>query len=173
MTAASVLSCRSSGLSAGHWSPGGGRLDLLEALRTGEGWASPRCARPVCRRSVRVGALIVGILVLSAADLYMTLLHLSVGGLLESNPIARAVMSHSAASTIALWKIGTVLFSCGVMWWARERRLGELAAWCCLAVLAALTVRWMVYADGIHVMTPAIVEPELIRHPHWVMLAQR
>lgn len=88
---------------------------------------------------------------LSLADLWMTLEHLTHIGMFESNPVARAVMSHGSPALLSIWKILSVAFAMGLLYLARRRWLGEAAMWAAVIVLVWLMGRWIVYSD--HVVT--------------------
>ncbi len=106
------------------------------------------------RRALRVYTLMAAIVLMSAADLYMTLTHLSGVGMGEANPIARWVMSYGSPWLLGVWKFGCIGLACLIFTIARYRRSGEIACWTCLAVLTALTVHWIAYSAEASTLTP-------------------
>ena len=95
------------------------------------------------RRAIRVWLLVGTIVVLSVADLYMTLAHLRSAGMGEANPLARLVMSYQSPTLLSLWKGACVGLACIILLLARFRRSGEIGCWFCCVVLTVLTVHWL------------------------------
>jgi hypothetical protein len=106
-----------------------------------EGLFCPRC------RAKRVTALLVGVILMSLGDLYMTLQYVMHYGLLEANPFARAMMDYGSPSLLVAWKLFTLLLTSGILFFARRRLSAELGAIFCCGVLTWLTVRWLDYSD--------------------------
>jgi len=135
-------------------------------MKVGAGLYGPR------HHSRRVAAFLVGVVVLSLGDLYMTLLHLLNFGMLESNPVARMVIEHGSPAALIIWKLVTVGFAVGVLYWARRRWTAEAgAAFCCL-ILTWLTIQWASYSDQIgqvagDVRALGVAQEE----PRWVTMA--
>lgn len=113
--------------------------------------------RALRRRSARVVAMLVAIVAMSVGDLYMTLVHLTGAGMLESNPIARVVMAYNSSAILAAWKLTTVCLAVGILFMARRSRHGEIAAAFCCCVLTWLTVRWVSYTDEVAKISPEFV----------------
>lgn len=101
----------------------------------------------VSRRPLRVTALVALIVVLSLADLHLTLTFLTSGGMLESNPLARLVMSYDCAGLLTLWKCASVGLTSWILFRARRNRSAEIAAWIGVGVLLWLMVRWAGYIE--------------------------
>lgn len=99
------------------------------------------------RRDLRVLALVVAIVAMSAGDLYMTVTFLTHGGMIESNPFARAVMLQNSPAILALWKGTTVAMAAGILLYARRRPSAEIGAWIGLAAMTMLTIHWVRYID--------------------------
>jgi hypothetical protein len=93
------------------------------------------------------------IVLLSTADLSMTLTYLRSVGMGEANPLARYVMSFNSPALLALWKFASVGVACLIFHIARHKRCGELACWACLAVLSALTLHWIDYSSQVQLLT--------------------
>jgi len=100
--------------------------------------------------------LLAGVVVLSLADLVITLTHLKTTGMMEANPIA-AFLIQSTQSGVALtcFKLLTVGICVALLFVLRHRFEGELAAWCAVAILAGMSLQWHVYSS--HFQNPAEV----------------
>lgn len=107
-------------------------------------------------RPARVLALIAGILLLSFADLYMTLVHLRGTGMIEANPLARGVIALNSPAALILWKGATVGLAASILYYARRRPTAELAAVFCCAVLCWLTVQWARYNSQVSLFTAEV-----------------
>ena len=99
------------------------------------------------RRAIRVWMLVATIIVLSVADLYMTLAHLRSAGMGEANPLARMVISYQSPLLLSLWKLACVGLASLIFVLARFRRSGEAACWVCMLVMTALTLHWIRYSN--------------------------
>ncbi len=95
-------------------------------------------------RQARVILLLLAVLAMSIADLIMTLTYATSVGMVELNPLARAMMTGGRYELIA-WKLATVLLGTGILFCIRRTRGGEFGAWVCCLVLAALTFHWINY----------------------------
>jgi hypothetical protein len=95
-------------------------------------------------RQARVVMLLIAVLAMSVADLIMTLTYATSVGMVELNPLARAMMSGGQYELIA-WKLATVLLGTGILFCIRRTCGGEFGAWFCCLVLAALTFHWINY----------------------------
>lgn len=117
--------------------------------------AAARTSDPAARTG-RMVAILTAICLMSLADLYMTMAHATGAGMIEANPIARAIMRAGSPSTLILWKLATV--GLGVAILVRLRRSGwaEAGAWLCLVVLAWLSMRWIDYSDQVGALTPYV-----------------
>jgi glycerophosphoryl diester phosphodiesterase len=102
--------------------------------------------RWVTSRSLRVCVLVGVIVVLSLADLYLTLLYLRSVGMGEANPVAHLIMTHLSVEALAAWKILTVLLASVILVTLRRVRSAEVAAWGCAIGLCVLTVHWYRYS---------------------------
>jgi hypothetical protein len=110
------------------------------------------------RRAIRVWLLLSAIVILSLADLYMTLAHLRSVGMGEDNPLARFVMSYNSPLLLGAWKVACVALACLILAIARFRRSAEVACWVCCGVLTALTIRWANYSAEASAFTTEINE---------------
>jgi hypothetical protein len=157
-----------------------GRLATLRvgfpALLCSRSFALPQDHAPTPvqrRRALRVWLLVATIIVLSLADLYMTLAHLRSAGMGEANPLARIVMSYQSPLLLSLWKCACVALASLILILARFRRSGELACWTCCLVLTALTIHWFNYASEAASFTRQINDMSgTDQPPNWVTLGQ-
>ena len=133
----------------------------IPAFLCSRSFALPEAAEPTAvqrRRAIRVWLLVGTIIVLSIADLYMTLAHLRSAGMGEANPLARMVISYQSPLLLSLWKAACVGLAALILILARFRRSGEVASWTCLLLLTALTIQWFNYATEAATLTRQISE---------------
>lgn len=98
-------------------------------------------------RAQRVMCLLVGIIMLSLADLLLTSMYLTSVGMSEANPIAAwLLMRTNSLWILALYKGVTVATCVLLLYYMRNSRQGEMAAWCSMLILTALSVWWNQYA---------------------------
>jgi hypothetical protein len=107
------------------------------------------------RRSRRVVLLLIGILLLSAADLAVTLMNLHTIGMLEANPVARFIIENTNSWGLAAYKTITVFICLSVLYHLRRHVQGEVAAWVGLGILVLLTFYWGHYTSRTH--TPDVI----------------
>ena len=101
-----------------------------------------------CLRPRRVVVLLAGVVVLSAADLAVTLMHLRSDGLIEANPIAAyLVSSTNSATMLVAYKTLMVGLCVGLLYRARASAGGEIAAWLAIAILAFMANQWFRYTQ--------------------------
>ncbi|MBK7403295.1 MAG: hypothetical protein IPJ41_01345 [Phycisphaerales bacterium] len=127
--------------------------------------------RRLPRRSLRVAGLVGIVLVLSLVDLLLTLIYATQIGLIEDNPLARAIMHLGGPWLVIAWKVLTVGFAAGVLIRFRRRGVAEIAAVVCAAVMTWLTVHWFAYIDTSAQLTAALHEMEFYGQGHWVTMA--
>lgn len=96
-------------------------------------------------RARRVWCLVSLIVLLSLADLFLTMTYLQSVGMGEANPVARVVMSYNSPALLVAWKCATVSLAVLIFAVFRHRRSAEVACWLCAIVLVALTAHWMNY----------------------------
>lgn len=141
--------------------PGTGALQV-EAIsppaRAGR-WLARLKSAPA--RSRRVGLLLGAVLIISMADLDMTLAYAASGGMIESNPLARAVMTYGSSGMLALWKVLSVVLCVWILFRARARRSAEIATWVCFLALVWLTFRWQRYNEQMPAIAHVVMsEPD-------------
>lgn len=98
-------------------------------------------------RARRVSLLILGIILLSVADLLITVTHLRSVGMMEANPIAAFLIRTTRSPWILVaYKSLTVSLCAVLLFHARRHVTGELAAWLSLFILAGMSVLWHRYS---------------------------
>jgi hypothetical protein len=101
----------------------------------------------IAQRSERVTWLLGGVVFLSIADLFLTLSYLTSVGMSEGNPIALWLLqSTNSLWPLAIYKGITVAVCVSLLYRNRQQRQSELAAWCALMILVALTIWWNQYS---------------------------
>jgi len=99
-------------------------------------------------RSRRVAVLMLGVIVLSMADLFITLAYLRAQWMMEANPIAVFVIKSTQSPWgLAAFKCATVAVCVTLLFRARRHLAAEIAAWCALGILTVLSVMWSNYAN--------------------------
>jgi len=98
-------------------------------------------------RSERVTWLLIGVVALSAADLLLTMSYLTSVGMSEANPIALWLLqATNSVWPLAIYKGFTVMVCVMLLYANRFKRQSELAAWCALLILVALSIWWNQYS---------------------------
>jgi len=98
-------------------------------------------------RARRVIVLLGGIIVLSLADLIVTVGHLRSIGMVEANPIAAYLIRVTQSPwVLAEFKCLTVGICVALLYRLRRRVAGEVGAWCAVVILAALAILWHTYS---------------------------
>ena len=101
-------------------------------------------------RSSRVLLLLGCILILSAADLLLTVIHLQHFGLAEANPIVIfLVQSFQSLWVLAAFKLATVTLCLGFLFRARHHVVGEFGAWLGTIILTVVLMVWYDYSDTV------------------------
>lgn len=121
-------------------------------------------------RPARVLALLIAVVLLSLGDLYMTLVHLLNFGMLEGNPLARAIMERGSPTALVAWKLLTVGFAVAVLFAARRRWAAEAGALFCCVVLTWLTFQWAGYSEQISRLTRELNLLAAQDEPRWVSM---
>lgn len=84
---------------------------------------------------------------LSVADLVLTLSYLTTVGLSEGNPIAVWLLqATNSVWSLAAYKAFTVIICVSLLYRTRFQRESELAAWCGMLILVALSIWWNQYS---------------------------
>ena len=100
------------------------------------------------KRSERVIWLLAGVVLLSLVDLFLTLTYLTSVGMSEGNPIAVWLL-HKTNSVwlLAAYKMMTVAICVSLLFLNRRKRQSELASWCAMCILIALSIWWNQYSQ--------------------------
>jgi hypothetical protein len=122
------------------------------------------------RRSRRVMMLAAAIAMMSAVDLYLTLLYVTNMGMNEMNPLARAMMSYQSPAVLVMWKCATVVLSVGILLWIRTKRSAELGAWVGFFVLGWLMTHWVVFIHETRNINLEVIEEIASGDPTWVVI---
>lgn len=105
------------------------------------------CDTEDANRSERVTWLLFGIVMLSLADLVLTLSYLTTVGMSEGNPIAVWLLqATNSVWALAIYKAVTVTICVTLLYKTRFQRQSELAAWCAMMILVALSIWWNQYS---------------------------
>lgn len=124
-------------------------------------------------RSIRVVVLIIAIIALSLGDLFMTMTYLRSGGMGEGNPVARLVIEYNSPALLVAWKCASVLLACLIFAVYRRKPFTEAACWCCVLILAWLTVQWWNYSSEAAELAQHIpVIATASERTDWVQLTQ-
>ncbi len=99
-------------------------------------------------RSERVTWLLAGVVILSFVDLFLTISYLTSVGMSEGNPIAVWLL-HTTNSVwpLALYTVATVAVCVSLLYFNRRKRQSELASWCAMIILVALSIWWNQYSQ--------------------------
>ena len=122
-------------------------------------------------RPKRVLYLLSAVILMSIADLAITLVWVTEIGLAESNPLARWVIAQGSAELLAVWKMITILPAVLVFACLRDKPVAEFGSIVAALVLAAVTVHWYAYhadADELVLALPAFEQGVDER---WIMMA--
>ena len=122
-------------------------------------------------RPMRVLMLSVAIAVMSGVDLYLTLLFVTHTGMNELNPLARAMMDYQSPAVLAVWKMGTVVLSVGILLLIRKQRSAEFGAWVGCLVMGWLMVHWTGYIELSKDLNMETVVAQNQDNPTWIMLS--
>lgn len=125
----------------------------------------------VASRHIRVSALIFATIAMSMGDLYMTLAYLRTSGMDEANPLARLVISYGCPWALSAWKALTLGLGMFILFSLRRTRGGELGAWCCFAMLLALTLHWSDYNRDVTDLTMGVTSLAASGDPAWVTIS--
>lgn len=105
-------------------------------------------ARRLHARERRVLMAVLVIWGLSMLDLGLTLAMTATSGMLEVNPIARAMVSLSGTVySLVAWKVVWTGVATMILLSLRRRWKAEAAAWLCVAALGFTTITWVRYLE--------------------------
>lgn len=122
-------------------------------------------------RDARVLCILAGVILMSLADLSMTLLHVTSVGMAEENPIARMLMRYGGVASLCGWKAGTVAIGVFILWRTRRHVTAEIGAWICFLILGALCLHWASYNAQVSSYTAEILAMKQNQHAtDWVVM---
>jgi hypothetical protein len=99
-------------------------------------------------RHRRVFELLGVIWMLSMADLFFTVWAHRFTCFYEMNPIARALLTHGATTSLVIFKIGMTGIGSLLFWQMRRHGRAEIALWGIAAVYVMLAFQWSSYTSG-------------------------
>jgi hypothetical protein len=123
-------------------------------------------------RARRVTILLIATALLCLGDLALTMTYVTSMGMVESNPIARAVMTDHSPSFVVLWKLASMALGLGILFYARRTKGAEIAAWLCFLVMGALTIHWFCFAATVAHLPFEYVDMASADDPRWVNMAK-
>lgn len=93
--------------------------------------------------------LLAAIVVLSIADLVITMTHLTTTGMAEANPLAVWLIETTQSPwSIMLLKALSVGTTVLVLYKLRQRVQGEIGSWCGVAILVMVSFFWHTYSES-------------------------
>jgi hypothetical protein len=108
------------------------------------------------QRSERVTWLLSGVIILSLADLFLTISYLTSVGMSEGNPIALWLLqTTNSVWPLVLYKALTVAICVTLLYRTRRKRQSELASWCAMLILVTLSIWWNQYSRYQHLLPTA------------------
>jgi hypothetical protein len=122
------------------------------------------------RRAQRVTILLIATCLMCLGDLALTMTYVTSMGMVESNPIARAVMTGHSPQFVIAWKLATMALGLGILFWARRTRGAEIAAWLCFLVMVGLCVHWLLFAMAVSDLPLQYAEFSAADDPRWVSM---
>lgn len=128
---------------------------------------------PLVRSRVRrINLVLLAVVLMGLADLAYTLTYMRGSGMIEANPIARAMIEIGAARQLVLYKLLTLVVCCGAIYVCRKTRQAELGAWICCSVMLLLTFHWVNYNAMMSEMTTEFaIMAELSQIPETASIA--
>ncbi|MFG0275475.1 MAG: DUF5658 family protein [Phycisphaerales bacterium] len=121
-------------------------------------------------RARRVTLLVVTAALLGLFDLLHTLSYMGGAGMMELNPVARAMIDLGGARQLILFKMFTIATSCGILYILRRYRQAEICAWISLAALAMLAAHWINYNGHVIEVAAFADATAFASDPRWVAL---
>jgi hypothetical protein len=98
-------------------------------------------------RSNRVALILAAIGLMGFADLALTLNQMCNAGMFEANPVvAMLARTFNSAALIALFKVASMAFGLGILYFLRKKFQSEAASWVVLAAHIMMLVQWAQYS---------------------------
>lgn len=117
--------------------------------------------------------LLAAIVLMSIADLAITLVWVKEIGLAESNPLARWVIEQGSAELLAAWKLITMVPAVLVFACLRDKAVAEVGSVVAAAVLAVVTLHWHAYHADADLLVHAMPSFEAGADERWTVMASR
>jgi hypothetical protein len=121
-------------------------------------------------RSRRVALLILAIVILSVADLVVTLAYARSGGMMEANPIALYLAKVTRSMwALAGYKFLTVGMCTAVLYRLRQYPISEVAAWAAVLILTAMSFMWHTYSKQVDTTAEMCLARGGTQNDHWLV----
>jgi len=148
-------------------------LNGLCAAESMPGLRSRRLDCPLVRSRVRrINLVLLAVVLMGLADLAYTLTYMRGSGMIEANPIARAMVEIGSARQLVLYKLLTLVICCGAIYSCRKTKQAERGAWICCGVMLMLTFHWVNYnATMAELTTEFAIMVELSQIPETASIA--
>lgn len=114
------------------------------------------------RRALRVTLLLLAVSMMSLVDLLLTLTYATTIGMVEHNPLARAIMSYDCPGLLSVWKLLSVGLAIFILYRLRRSPKAEIGAWICCVLLTALSFHWVRFNDTASTLVP--IANDVLRH---------
>jgi hypothetical protein len=121
-------------------------------------------------RARRVVFLLAITALMCFADLALTLTYTTSTGMVEVNPVARAVIALNSPAFVVIWKLATMALGLGILWWARKAKAAEIAAWFSFVLMLALCVYWLSFAMTVSQVPTDYAALAALDDPRWVSM---
>lgn len=155
------------------WNTSGGPSTIVQPNPSSIGLTRPALADralAVRRRAIRVICLTAAMVLMSLADLQITMTYLASVGMGEGNPIARWVIAHGSPALLVVWKCASIALAALIFLRFRDKPITEGASWFSCFVLVWLLVEWSAYAEEASRLTPALHALGEVESAMWVRL---
>lgn len=125
------------------------------------------CTPSVAARGRRVIVLLLGLWIINAFDLALTLLAMRDGVLYEENPVARALLAHGPHA-LAVFKVLTVAAASSVLLYYRRHRCCEWATALVATAYTLVALQWKLCYEMYDITLTANVQWSDVAHVgHW------
>jgi hypothetical protein len=131
-------------------------------------WLSRVWATWFASRQGRVALLLLAVILISIADLAMTLTYAMSVGMMEVNPIAHAIMTTGSPLLVVLWKTSTAGLGISILYRTRSTGFSEAATWVCFLGMVMLLAHWISFNDQIVHCTDEVSALVGSDTPSWV-----
>jgi hypothetical protein len=122
-------------------------------------------------RPRRVVYLVIAVVLMSLADLAITLTWVTDVGLAESNPLARWVIAQGSPALLSVWKLITIVPAVLVFLALRHKPIAEAGAFVACVLLGIVTLHWYAYHDTVNDLSTALPMLEAGMDHRWIALA--